>query len=203
MPPDDAPTSTAIALPESLDRSLDRPFGGLLGNSVIVRVVNELVSDPYVSYTTTEVAEFTQSSVPSVRDALAVLVSEKFLTQDASHPKRPMYSVNPDSKRLIALTLLSYAALDDTLGTNHFDNAVLEYIVGEYRPRRAFTLMICPIQTQSGPGAIPTAALVIQSGRPSTGPAGKEWIAVFATNMVPQSLPAEMTVPLDRAPPGS
>jgi hypothetical protein len=37
-------------LPEGLEEFLDKPYGGLFGNTVLARVVEEIVADPTMDY---------------------------------------------------------------------------------------------------------------------------------------------------------
>ena len=104
----------------------DKPYGGLLGDSVTLRVVEELVADPDTVFGPTDLAELTDSSPPAVRKVLNDLVELKFVRLANKNPKRPVYSVVKSAKRFIALELLAYARLDDLEGTKFFEDRLSE-----------------------------------------------------------------------------
>ena len=61
------------------NNSIKIPFGGIIGNSVIVRVLQELVADPGSTYSQADLSKLTESSKPSVKDAIIRLEKLRFL----------------------------------------------------------------------------------------------------------------------------
>jgi hypothetical protein len=115
------------ALPRELEGYLDHPYGGLFGDSVHSRVVEEIIADPYRDYRPKELVSLTETSAPAVRKALATLKSLGLLFEDRSDRQHPIYKVNLKSKKFVALTLLSFAVLDDRDGSDCMNDAVLSY----------------------------------------------------------------------------
>lgn len=114
-------------LPSSVEEYIGVPYGGLFGETVITHVVREIVADPEREFRPRYLAKMTGKSNVSVRDALEKLVDQNFLTKEYMDPQRPVYRVNPGSKRLDALTFLAYAVIDDREGTHCMRDAVFEY----------------------------------------------------------------------------
>lgn len=108
------------------DFSLD-PFGGLFGSLSQQKVLQELVADPYSTYTPRDLTELTELTEPTVREAITALLNLGIVRNISRRKMRPVYQVNPDSKRIVALMLLTYANLDDMYGENHLDGAVKYY----------------------------------------------------------------------------
>jgi hypothetical protein len=105
----------------------DVPFEGLFGNLSQQRVLQELVADPYSTYTPRDLTELTELTEPTVREAVAALVRLGIVRNISRRRMRPVYQVNLDSKRLVALMFLSYAVLDDKYGEDHLGDAVKYY----------------------------------------------------------------------------
>lgn len=105
----------------------DVPFEGLFGNLSQQRVLQELVADPYSTYTPRDLTELTELTEPTVREAVAALVRLGIVRNISRRRMRPVYQVNLDSKRLVALMFLSYAVLDDNCGEDHLGDAVKYY----------------------------------------------------------------------------
>lgn len=114
-------------LPESMEDHLSRPYGGLFGSSVLAQVVEEIVSDPTMDYRPGYLEELTGASAPPIREALATLVDLGLLSRLGRTGRHPVYRVNVASKKFAALSLLSYAILDDREGTDCMDEAVYDY----------------------------------------------------------------------------
>jgi len=114
-------------LPKELEGYLDHPYGGLFGDSVHSRVVEEIIADPHRDHRPKELVRLTEASAPAVRKALATLRSLGLLIEDRSDRQHPVYKVNLSSKKFVALTLLSFAVLDDRDGSDCMDNAIFEY----------------------------------------------------------------------------
>jgi len=114
-------------LPPELERYIEKSYGGLFGNSVITKVLEEIVSDPYRNYHPKDLEEIVNASALSIRNSLSSLTSIGILKKDTDNQKHLVYRANTNSKRLIALTFLSYAILDDRDGTTCMDEAIIDY----------------------------------------------------------------------------
>ena len=107
------------------------PFGGILGNSVIIKVIQEFIADPDEPYSLSYMHELTETSKPAIKDAFKTLLKTGLIYRANKNYKRPLYKINKGSKKYVALSLLSYAALDDINKTNTMDEALKEYIDSE------------------------------------------------------------------------
>jgi hypothetical protein len=114
-------------LPKSMEAALDKPFDGLFGDTAELRVLREIVADPYSDYTHHDLIEFTGLSDPSVRRGLRVLIEHGIIRNISSARRNPLYRANLESKKLTALTFLSYASLDERTGSKAMDDAVRHY----------------------------------------------------------------------------
>ena len=103
------------------------PFGGLLGNSVLLRVIEEIVADPYREFRPKKLKVLTDSSAPRIKAVLDALTDQELLEKTTTDSQRPVYKVNLESKRLTALTLLAYAAIDDRDKTDCMIQAIKDY----------------------------------------------------------------------------
>jgi hypothetical protein len=115
-------------LPKELERYMGKPYGGLFGDSVNAHVVEQVVADPYSEYRPKLLQELAGASAPAIRRALADLTRLGLLTKDSSDRQHPVYRVNPGSRKLVALTFLAYASVDDRDGTDCMDFAIMEYV---------------------------------------------------------------------------
>lgn len=106
----------------------DSPFGGILGNNVIVRIVEELIADPESVYSPTDLSELTSSSAPQVRKSIERLLKAGFVKPANRSEKRPVYKVDTSTNKFVALTLLAYAAIDDKEKTNLMLRAIKQYL---------------------------------------------------------------------------
>ena len=111
----------------------DIPYEGLFGDTVLSRVVEEIIADPHSSYRPKDLEELTQASAPSIRDALATLQRLSLIA--VSQGKHPVYNVNKKSKKFVALTLLAYASLDDRERSDCMDTAIRDYYDATLRSR--------------------------------------------------------------------
>jgi hypothetical protein len=109
-------------------RDVDVPFGGLFGSISQQRVLQELVADPYSTYTPRDLTELTELTEPTVREAITALLRLGILRNISRRKMRPVYQVNQDSKRMVAMMFLSYAILDDEYGEDHLTDAVKCYL---------------------------------------------------------------------------
>lgn len=103
----------------------DIPYAGLFGDTVIARVVEEIIADPHSMYRPKELEELTESSPPRVREALVTLT--KFGLLKSSGGKHPAYVVDMSRKTFVALTLLAYAVLDDKENSDCMETAIRHY----------------------------------------------------------------------------
>jgi len=123
-------------LPRHLRRYLSNPYGGLFGDSVRARVVQEVVADPDHEYRPKELEDMVDASAPSIRGALSTFVKLGLLEKDSTDRQHPTFRVKPDSKKLMALTLLSYAMIDDREGSDLMDDAVLDHCISSGKIER-------------------------------------------------------------------
>jgi hypothetical protein len=114
-------------LPKSIESALDKPFDGLFGDTAELRVLQEVVADPYTDYTHGDLMELTGLSDPSVRRGVRVLVDHGIIRNVSSARRNPVYRAKLDSRKLTALTFLSYATLDERTGSKSMDDAVRRY----------------------------------------------------------------------------
>jgi hypothetical protein len=119
------PAKSAIHRPAA-DRELgDIPYGGLFGDTVMARVVEEIVADPRSVYHLKDLEGLTGNSAPRIREALATLVKLGLLK--TSGGKHPAYTVDISRRSFVALTLLAYAVLDDRRGSDCMETAIRHY----------------------------------------------------------------------------
>lgn len=103
------------------------PFGGLLGNGVDMMILNELVADPHSNYSFKDLVELTGFTHNPVKRAVENLVRIGLLDNISKDRQHPLFQVRTNSKRLLALTFLSYAVIDDRDGTGCMDIAIDDY----------------------------------------------------------------------------
>ena len=103
----------------------DVPYGGLFGDTVLARVMEELIADPHTLYRNKDLEELTGNASPSIREALRTLREYGLIT--SSGDKHPVHTVNIHCRAFIALTLLAYAVLDDQDGGDCMDTAIRHY----------------------------------------------------------------------------
>jgi len=116
-----------VLLPDRVRESVEKPFGGLLGDTAELRVLEEIVADPYTDYTQGDLVELTGLSDPSVRKGIERLVEHGIVRNVSRVRRRPVYRADPDSRKLTALTFLAYASMDGRDGTRAMDDAVRHY----------------------------------------------------------------------------
>lgn len=117
-------------LTEEDERKLEageRPFGGLLGNSVLLRVIEEIMADPHREFRPKNLQILTDSSPPRIKTALESLAAQGLLRKISNDSQRPVYKANLESKRLKALELLAYAVIDNREGTSYMDQSIKDY----------------------------------------------------------------------------
>ena len=90
------------------DSGLPAGFGWFLGNEPRIRILYELVNEPFLRFTVEEMAERAQVTEPRAINVLNRLVDEHFCIV-ADHT----YRVNVASKRFLALLCVAIAVADD------------------------------------------------------------------------------------------
>lgn len=147
MSPDIVPSTDELPLlPEQYEHGLGLPFGGLFGNGVTARVLGEMVADPFRSYGIGELVALTEATSPSLRAALAQLVQLGIVTKTPVRAKSWVYGPTPGSKRVMALTLLSLAVLDDRANTTAFEDALRQLV-----PHDGPTLLVAQVALMDRP----------------------------------------------------
>lgn len=114
-------------LPKDMGAYLDKPYGGLFGDNAQIKIIEEIVADPHRSYRPHYFEEMTGASAPSIRKALNTLTTLGLIDKDTGDIQHPIYRANLKSKKLVALTFLSLASIDDRDGTECMDFAILDY----------------------------------------------------------------------------
>ncbi|MGV8126310.1 MAG: hypothetical protein ACP5PV_03750 [Methanothrix sp.] len=122
-----------MARNEKLRKYGGLPYDGLFGDSNIVSVLEEVIADPYMEYRPIDLVGLTGETSPTVRKSLKVLTSVGLLLKDRTDRRHPIYRVNTESKKYLALNLLAYAILDDKLGTDRVDRIIADYCDTELR----------------------------------------------------------------------
>lgn len=118
---------TLPVLPSELEKYVKIPYGGLFGNSVIVNLLEEITADPDRNYRPIDLEKILGASAPSIRESITSLTAIGIMQKDAGNQKHPVYRANVQSKRLLALTFLAYAILDDRDRTSCMDEAIIDY----------------------------------------------------------------------------
>lgn len=116
-----------MARDEKLRKHGRPPYGGLFGDSNLVGVLEQVIADPFIEYRPIDLVRLTKETPPTVRKSLKILTSQGILIKSAADIQHPVYRVNLDSKRYLALTLLAYAILDDKLGTDTMNRYIVDY----------------------------------------------------------------------------
>jgi len=111
------------------------PYDGLLGDAPIIKVLHQIIADPFQDYRPIDLEELAELSKPPIRDALKTLTSLNILVKDERNKSRPIYRVNTRSKRVLALTFLAYAVLDDRDGTDCTDDVIADYYYSELQEK--------------------------------------------------------------------
>lgn len=120
-------------LPEKFENYINKPYGGLFGENVQIRIIEEIVADPYRSYRPKDFEEMTGATAPPVRKALNSLTSLGLLEKDDR--QHPIYQPNLKSKKIVALTFLSFASVDDRDGSDYMDGAIMDYFLKVLKPK--------------------------------------------------------------------
>jgi len=115
------------------------PYGGLFGDTHLIRVIRQIVADPFEEYRPSDLEELAEVSAPSMRNDLKLLTRLGILIKDLKDKQHPIYRTNTECKRYLALTLLAYAVIDDRNGTDCTDNFIADYYDSELRDRYEFS----------------------------------------------------------------
>jgi len=139
-------------LPDDLLNYLNKPYGGLFGNTTIAKIVEEIVADPTMEYHPKYLEEMTGVSAPAVRESLKTLTKLGLIDNISEDPRHPAYRVNIESKKFVALSLLAYAMLDDRDGSDCMNTAILDYYHSwlRYDDEPLAMATDCSFSTQSG-----------------------------------------------------
>lgn len=105
---------------------IEKPFGGIFGDSNLIRIVQQVIADPFIEYMGIDL-EMLTSNYKDTRESIAYLVSIGFLIKK-EYEFCYVYKINTESKKYIALTFLAYAALDDKNGTSTMNNIIGDYL---------------------------------------------------------------------------
>ena len=111
------------------------PYDGLFGDSNLIRIIRQVIADPFTKYRPIDLEILTRNRAPTVRESLRILTSLGLLMRDESDRQHPVYRVNTESKRYLALTFLAYAVLDDWNGTDCMDDIVADYYNSSLREK--------------------------------------------------------------------
>jgi hypothetical protein len=104
----------------------DKPYLGLFGNTVLADVVEELVADPESKRTVETLQGLCGCRRKAIRKAVRRLVKLNILLPDEDSGT---FTVNRDSKIVIALTFLAYAVGDEL---HPEDNGTMEMSCRDY-----------------------------------------------------------------------
>ena len=119
------PMARGISVPDAGRKFSDIPYAGLFGDTVIARVVEEIIADPHSVYRSKDLEDLTEKSSPRIREALITLTKYGLLKCHGG--KHPSYTVDRSKKTFVALTLLAYARLDDQKGSDCMNTAIQHY----------------------------------------------------------------------------
>lgn len=128
-------------LPREFEIYLNKPYGGLFGDNVQTKIVDEIIADPYRDYRPKYFEEMMEASEPTIRKALKSLTNLGLLKKDTSDKQHPIYRLNLHSKKVVALTFLSYASIDDREKSDCMEKAVICYYLREIKPKMEKTAM--------------------------------------------------------------
>ena len=116
-------------LPKELEKYLNLPYGGLFGNNIQIKIIEEIVADPYHDYQPKDFEGMIGATAQSIKKALNNLSKLGLIKKEKSEDGSIIYKPNTQSKTIVALTLLSYASIDDRDGTNIMDKSIEDYFL--------------------------------------------------------------------------
>jgi hypothetical protein len=120
-------------LPEKFENYINKPYGGLFGENVQIEIIQEIVADPYRSYRPKDFEDMIGATAPPVRKALNSLTALGLLEKGLT--KHPIYQPNLKSKKIVALTFLAFASVDDRDGSDYMDGAIVDYFLKVLKPK--------------------------------------------------------------------
>ncbi len=115
------------------DVYIDMPYYGLFGDTNQIRVIRQVVADPYGDYRPKELEALVEASAPSVRRVLKNLTRVGLLIKDMRDKQHPVYRVNVDSPIYLALTFLAFAIRDHKNSTHYMSDVIADYYDSELR----------------------------------------------------------------------
>lgn len=122
-------------LPEEYENYVDKPYGGLFGDNFQTKIIEEIVADPYRNYRPKDFEELIGATAPPVRKALNNLTALGLLEKDTTDRQHPIYQPNLRCNKIVALTFLSYASVDDRDGSEYMDGAIMDYFLKVLKPK--------------------------------------------------------------------
>lgn len=122
-------------LPHELEIFVDKPYGGLFGDNIQINIIEEIIADPYDDYRPRYFEEITGASPPTIRKALNNLTNLGLIEKDTRDRQHPIYRLNFNSKKQIAMTFLSFALVDDRDESDLMNAAILDYYIKEIKPK--------------------------------------------------------------------
>lgn len=123
-------------LPNELERYLNMPYGGLFGDNIQAKIIEEIVADPYCTYQPKDFEEITGATVQTIIKILNNLTMLKLLKKEITDDKNILYRPNIGSRKIVALTFLSYALIDDRDDSDIMDNSIKDYFLKVLKPKR-------------------------------------------------------------------
>jgi len=111
------------------------PYGGLFGETNQIKVIRQIIADPFGDYRPKEIEALVEASAPSVRRVLKNLTHLGLLIKDTTDKQHPVYRVNVTSPMYLALTFLAYAIPDHKNATNYMDDSIADYYNSELRAK--------------------------------------------------------------------
>lgn len=118
---------------KSTRKAYDAPYSGLFGDTNQIRVIRQIVADPFGSYRPKDLEALIEASAPSVREVLKNLTHIGLLIKDIRDRQHPIYRVNVDSPIYLALNFLAYAIPDHKNSTHYMNDIIADYYDSELR----------------------------------------------------------------------
>jgi hypothetical protein len=111
----------------------DAPYSGLFGDTNQIRVIRQIIADPFGSYKPKELEALIEASAPSVRGVLKNLTRIGLLIKDVRDRQHPVYRVDVDSPIYLALNFLAFAIPDHKNSTHYMNDVIADYYDSELR----------------------------------------------------------------------
>jgi hypothetical protein len=113
---------------EALDTETSSPpFDGLLGDTIHLKVLAILISEPCRQFRIVDIAEETGSNSGTISKILRILEGFRFVEEVVPGAKHPVYRVICESNKLVALTMLALAIKDDRDGSELMNDTIRHY----------------------------------------------------------------------------